>query len=265
VKGVGEDRHDAELSRDGKADSRSKEAVTVDDVVFSYQRAARPEGTYAFLFDPVASIEAVDDKHVRFTLKEPYSPLLSSVSIFAASVVHKATYEADPEKFGISPVCSGAFKVDEYKRGSHTTLSRNDHYWGKDTAGRSLPYLDKIEMRYVPESNARVLGLINGDFDVISTVPFNQAAAVKALPGVSLEVQPMYRLDYIYLNHAKAPIDNMKVRQALNHAANREAILQTVYFGFGEIPNSSSTKSKNSERRSFPRSRASRHKRPPIR
>lgn len=214
------------------------EPVTVDDVVFSYQTAARPDGTYAFLFDPVASIEAAGDKAVRFTLKEPYSPLLSSVSIFAASVVHKATYEADPEKFGVSPVCSGAFKVDEYKRGSHTILSRNEHYWGKDEAGNALPYLDKIEMRYVPESNARVLGLINGDFDVISTVPFNQAAAVKALPGVTLEVQPMYRLDYIYLNHAKAPIDNKQVRLAMNHAANRDAILQTVYFGFGEIPNS---------------------------
>ncbi len=212
--------------------------VTVEDVVFSYQTAARPDGTYAFLFDPVASIEAADDKHVRFTLKEPYSPLLSSVSIFAASVVHKASYEADPDKFGVSPVCSGAFKVDEYKRGSHTILSRNEHYWGKDDGGRQLPYLDKIEMRYVPESNARVLGLINGDFDVISTVPFNQASAVKALPGVNLEVQPMYRLDYIYLNHAKAPIDDKNVRLAMNYAANRDAILQTVYFGFGEIPNS---------------------------
>ena len=214
------------------------EPVTVEDVVFSYQKAARSDGTYGFLFGPVASIEAVDGEHVRFTLKEPYSPLISSISIFAASVVHKATYEADPDKFGISPVCSGAFKVDEYKRGSHLILSRNEHYWGKDTDGRSLPYLDGVEMRYVPESNVRVLGLINGDFDVISTVPFNQVAAVKALPGVALEVQPMYRLDYIYLNHSKAPIDDKNIRLALNHAANREAIMQTVYFGHGEIPNS---------------------------
>ena len=212
--------------------------VTVEDVVFSYKTSARPDGTYAFLFDPVKSIEAVDDKHVRFTLKEPYSPLLSAVSIFAASVVHKKTYEADRDKFGVSPVCSGAFKVDEYKRGSHVVLSRNEHYWGKDEAGRQLPYLDKVEMRYVPESNARVLGLINGDFDVISTVPFNQAASVEVLPGVNLEVQPMYRLDYIYLNHAKAPIDDKNVRLAMNYAANRQAILQTVYFGYGEIPNS---------------------------
>lgn len=214
------------------------EPVTVEDVVFSYQTAARPEGTYAFLFEPVASIEAVDDRHVRFTLKEPYSPLLSAVSIFAASVVHKDTYEADPEKFGGAPMCSGAFAVEEYARGSHVTLVANEHYWRKDAEGAQLPHLDRIEMRYVPESNARVLGLINGDFDVISTVPFNQAAAVTALPDVTLEVRPVYRLDYIYLNHGKAPIDDKNIRLALNHAANREAIMQTVYFGYGEIPNS---------------------------
>lgn len=214
------------------------DSVTVEDVVFSYQKAAQPDGTYGFLFGPVDSIEAVDDNHVRFILKEPYAPLLSAVSIFAASVVDKESYEADPDAFGQKPVCSGAFKVDEYKRGSHLRLSRNEHYWGKDESGNQQPYLDTVEMRYVPESNARVLGLINGDFDVISTVPFNQAAAVKALPNVTLEVQPMYRLDYIYLNHAKAPLDNKDIRLALNHAANRQAILQTVYFGYGEIPNS---------------------------
>jgi peptide/nickel transport system substrate-binding protein len=212
--------------------------VTVEDVVFSYQKAARPDGTYAFLFEPVESIEAVDDQQVRFTLKEAYTPLLSAVSIFAASVVDQESYEADPERFGIEPVCSGAFKVEEYSRGSHVTLAPNEHYWRKDEQGRQLPYLERVELRYVPESNARVLGLINGDFDVIGTVPFNQAAMVESLPDVTLEVQPIYRLDYVYLNHAKPPIDDRNIRLALNHASNREAILQTVYFGYGEIPNS---------------------------
>jgi peptide/nickel transport system substrate-binding protein len=214
------------------------ERVTVEDVVFSYEKAARPDGTYAFLFEPVGSIEAADERHVRFTLEEPYAPLLSAVSIFAASVVHQESYEADPERFGIEPVCSGAFKVEEYSRGSHVTLVPNEHYWRKDDAGRQLPYLERVELRYVPESNARVLGLINGDFNVIGTVPFNQAAMVETLPDVTLEVQPIYRLDYVYLNHAKPPIDDRDIRLALNHAANREAILQTVYFGYGEIPNS---------------------------
>ena len=80
--------------------------------------------------------------------------------------------------------------------------------------GKPLPYLDKVVLKYVPESNSRVLGLQNGDFDAIIAVPLNQAASVKALDGVTLEVTPGYRLDYVYLNHAKKPIDDKRIRLA---------------------------------------------------
>ena len=66
----------------------------------------------------------------------------------------------------------------------------------------------------------------------------NQANSVKGMEGITLEVQPSYRLDYVYLNHAKKPFDDKRIRLALNYAANREAIMKAVYFGFGEIPNS---------------------------
>jgi peptide/nickel transport system substrate-binding protein len=95
-----------------------------------------------------------------------------------------------------------------------------------------------VILKYVPESNSRVLGLQNGDFDAILAVPLNQAAQVKTMDGVSLEVSPSYRLDYVYLNHAKKPLDDKRIRLALTYAANREAILKAVFFGYGEIPNS---------------------------
>jgi peptide/nickel transport system substrate-binding protein len=93
-------------------------------------------------------------------------------------------------------------------------------------------------MLFVPESNTRVLGLKNGDYDAISTVGFNQAKSLEAGGDLVLEAQPIFRLDYVYLNHSKKPLDNKKIRLALNYAANREAILKAVYFGFGELPNS---------------------------
>ena len=69
-------------------------------------------------------------------------------------------------------------------------------------------------------------------------MPLNQAASVKAMDGVTLEVSPSYRLDYVYLNHAKKPIDDKRIRLALNYAANRDAIMKAVFFGYGEKPNS---------------------------
>lgn len=212
--------------------------VTAEDVVFSLQTAGGPSAVFAFGFEPVDSIEAIDGDHVRITLKRPYTPLLSILSLFAAGIVEKASYEADPEAFGQKPVCAGPFQVEEYNRGSRVVLTRNPHYWDNGVDGQPLPYLDRVEMLYIPESNSRVLGLRNGDYDVIQTVPFNQARSLEGGSGITLEVQPIFRLDYVYLNHAKAPLDKKEIRLALNYAANREAILKVVYFGFGELPNS---------------------------
>lgn len=214
------------------------EPVTADDVVFSLQTAAGPTAAYAFGFDPVERFEKVDDQHVRIVLKRPYTPLLSVLSLFAAGIVDKESYEADTDGFGQKPVCAGPFQVEEYVRGSRVVLTPNPHYWGKGEDGQPLPYLDRVEMLYVPESNARVLGLQNGDYDVIQTVPFNQAKQMEGGSDLVLEVQPIFRLDYVYLNHSKPPLDNKDIRLALNYAANREAILNAVYFGYGELPNS---------------------------
>ena len=212
--------------------------VTVDDVVFSLQSLADPKRSMSFILKPVKSVEAVDDKRVKVTLSEPYAPMLSAVSVYASGIVHKKTYEASPEKFGSAPMCAGPFAVESYERGSKVVLVRNPNYWDIAPDGKPYPYLDKIEMQYVPESNTRVLGLKNGDYDAISTVSFNQAKSLEAGGDLVLEAQPIFRLDYVYLNHAKKPLDNKNIRLALNYAANREAILKAVYFGFGQLPNS---------------------------
>jgi peptide/nickel transport system substrate-binding protein len=212
--------------------------VTVDDAVFSLRKVADPQASYGFAFEPVKSIDKVDDSHLRISLKTPYTTLLSVVSLFSSSIVSKADYEKDPTAFGVKPVCTGPFKVESYERGSQVVLVPNENYWQMGEDGKPLPYLDKVVLKYVPESNSRVLGLRNGDFNVILAVPLNQAASVKGIDGVTLEVTPGYRLDYVYLNHAKKPIDDKRIRLAMNYAANREAILKTVFFGYGEIPNS---------------------------
>ncbi|MEI7600965.1 MAG: ABC transporter substrate-binding protein [Aestuariivirga sp.] len=212
--------------------------VTVDDVVFTLKTLSDPSKFLAFVLKPVKNITVVDDKHVKVELKEPYAPLLAALSAYAASIVNKKAYEASPEKFGTSPVCAGPFMVESYERGSAVVLKANPYYWDKGADGKPLPYLDGVELKYVPESNSRVLGLRNGDYDMISTVAFNQAKALQSDSNLVVESTPIFRLDYVYLNHQKKPLDNKDFRLALNYAADREAILKAVYFGYGEVPNS---------------------------
>src|SRR5262245_16207279 len=223
--------------RDGLKFSDGK-PVTAEDVRFSLGKVMDPSAAYGFAFEPVASVDAVDQQTVKITLKQPYTPILSALSLFSASIVEKAAYEAGPEAFGTKPVCTGPFMVDSYERGSQLVLVPNPNYWGKGEDGKPLPYVDKVVLRYMPDSNSRVLGLKNGDIDAAVALPLNQAASVKATDGLSLEVSPSYRLDYVYLNHAKKPFDDKRIRLALNYATNHDALMKAVYFGFGEVPNS---------------------------
>jgi peptide/nickel transport system substrate-binding protein len=214
------------------------EPVTTDDVVFTLETLRDPSKYLAFVLKPVKAVTAVDDHHIKIELSEPYAPLLSALSAYAASIVNKKAYQADAEKFGSAPVCAGAFMVESYERGSTVVLKANPYYWDMGADGKPLPYLEGVELRYVPESNSRVLGLRNGDYDVISTVAYNQAKSLEGDSSLAVESTPIFRLDYVYLNHQKKPLDNRDLRLALNYAADREAILKAVYFGYGEVPNS---------------------------
>lgn len=223
--------------RDGVMFSDGK-PMTADDVIFSINKQMDPSSSFGFAFAPVKTLERTDDKHITITLKEPYVPILSALSLYAASIVEKAAYEASAETFGIKPVCTGPFTVETYERGSQVVLAANPKYWAKAEDGKSLPYLDKIVMKYMPDGNSRVLGLKNGDLNVALQLPLSQAASVKATEGLALETAPSYALDYVYLNHSKKPFDDKRIRLALNYATNHDALMKAVYFGYGEVPNS---------------------------
>ena len=228
-----------DISKDGltytfhlrEATHGNGDPVTASDAHFSITKISDPNTAYGFVFDPVETMEVLDSRTLRIKLKHKYSPLASGISLFSAAVVSQKAYEADPEAFGENPTCSGAFLVESFKRGDRLVLVANENHWD----GR--PYLDRVEMLYIPEGNARVIGLKSGDYDVITGVPYSQAKAIGSTAGLNLEVQTIFKLDYVYLNHDAAPINNKDIRLALNYAANREAIMKAVYFGYGEIPN----------------------------
>ncbi len=210
--------------------------VTADDVVFSLGRAQ--VGSYAFIFEPLDTIEALDASTVQVTLKRPYTPFLSVAALFQASIVPKDVFEADPEAFGDNPIGSGPFMLEEFSRSEQVVLVPNPNYWELGADCNPLPYLDKVTLLFIPDSNSRVLGFRNNDYDVIQSVPPNEAQNIQSTDGVTLEVAPFYGLAYVYFNHQKPLLSNESFRLALNYAVDRQVILDLVYFGYGEIPNS---------------------------
>ncbi len=234
-----------EISPDGKEytfnlrDAKFSDGspVTAEDVVFSLTNA-KTSGAYGFIYGPMDKVEKVDDKTVKVTLTAPYAPFLSVASLFTGGIVSKAAYEKDKDAFSKAPVASGPFMVQEYTRGDKFVLVPNPNYWELGVDCQPLPYLNKVTVKYIPENTSRLLGFQNGDFDVMQGVPAQQADTVKAMPDTTLHVAPIFALSYIYLNHAKPPLDKKEFRLALNYAIDRQTIIEKIGFGYGELANS---------------------------
>ncbi len=170
--------------------------------------------------------EAGDDE-VVVTLSRPNPALLESLSLFAASIVPRETYRRlGARRFAVAPVGSGAFVVDSLAEGRELRLRRNPGYWRT-----GQPYLDGVTMRFLPDDNARILDVTSGQADVAEAIPYSQIAALSAKPNIEVETSVTTGIDHVYLNTTRAPLDDVRVRQALAYATPVEQIVRTVYFG----------------------------------
>jgi peptide/nickel transport system substrate-binding protein len=207
--------------------------MTADDVAFSIQRAVDPKkSAYSFLFGPVDQVRKVDDATVEISLKQPFAPLLENLNVFPASIVPKKVVEADPDGFAQNPVGTGPFALKEFKKGQQTHLVRNEQYWKE---GR--PFLDEVIIPYVTDDNTRILKLQAGEIDAAVNIPYAQIEQIDAGDETDVQIEDLYKFEGIWLNNAKEPLDDLKVRQALNHATDKEAIIQSVLFGNAEVAN----------------------------
>lgn len=208
--------------------------VKASDVVFSLMRARDDEKSpLRAMFAPMDKAEAPDDRTVVITLKGPNAPFMSTLAMFAASIVPESAVKAMGENFGEHPIGSGAFMLKEWRRGDRVILERNPYYWEK-----GLPKLDGIEWIYVPNDNTRMLKLQGGEADAATFVPWNQIKELQADPRLQVQLDKSTRLDHILINHARPPLDNKRVRQALAMAIDQKAIVDVVTFGYGTVANS---------------------------
>ena len=200
--------------------------LTADDVVFSLARAVDQKSSWGFLFSPVKSVTKVDDETVRFQMTEPFAPLLTALSTFAASIYSKANFEKWGVQAGNHPMGTGAFALKNWNRGREVVLVRNPNYW---QGGK--PYLDSVVFRDVGDDNARTVQLASGDLGLIANVPANQVNQITSAGNVVFRV-PGTMIGFIELNHKVPPLNDRGARCALAYALDRESIAKVVYMGF---------------------------------
>lgn len=186
---------------------------------------------YAFLLFPrVTTIDVVDEYTVRLKLDKPFAPLIAHLTHnFVAIVSPKQIAELPEGKDILEPVGTGPFKFDKWVRGDYVRLVRNDDYWG-DKA-----YLDSVVFKVIPSDATRLVLLETGQLHAMMRVPPLDAPRVAATPGLELLKIPSVRTIYIGFNNQRAPWTDVRVRQAVNYAVDKEAIVKEILGGVGGV------------------------------
>ena len=204
--------------------------MTAEDVKYSFERIM-DENTASHIrsyFADVASIEAVGDYEVKFTLNKPQATFLSNLTHGSAVVVPKETVEANGD-LQQNADGTGAFKLQQWVPDNNVTLVKNEDYHVEGE-----PKAAKLAFYTMTEESARLSAIRTGEID-FTTI---SAKSTKLLENnEDLSIIPYQSLEYSYVgfNNAKAPLDNEKVRQALSLATDRQEILDIVWSGEGLI------------------------------
>mgnify|MGYP003382323037 CR=1 FL=1 len=209
--------------------------VTSGDVAYSLTRIRDSElSLWSDSYKIIKDMQTPDSSTLVITLGGPSAPFLSTLAMPGASIVSKAAMESmGEEAFAEKPVGSGAFMVDEWRRGDRVILKKNPNYWEADKVS-----LDGVEWRSIPDDNTRMLAVQAGELDAAIYVPFSRVAELKTDANLSLVVDPSTREDHLLLNHAHPFLDNVKVREAIDYAIDKQAIVEAVTFNLGEVANS---------------------------
>lgn len=200
--------------------------LTADAVVTSFERLVaedRDTSASAYFKPIVADVEATGELQVTFTLNEPFAPFLNTLAHAAGHIMSPAAIEAYGDEAGQNPVGTGPYSFVEWVRGERLVLERNDDYFD------GTPPLAGIEYRIVPEASTRVALLETGEADVILRVSPDEAARLEGAEGIALKTTPTARSMFVAINLTRAPFDDARVRQAINHAVDVRGIIDALF------------------------------------
>jgi len=199
-------------------------------VKFNFDRIRNPDNKLKrySLFKVIKQVDVIDDSTVRFTLSEPFGAMIATFAHPAGAISSPTAIKKYGADYGKHPVGTGPYQFVDWVPGDHITMVKNPDYWDKNNG----PKVDKIIVKPVPEDGTRIAMLQKGDAQFINNVPYPQAATVKDNKDLTLVETPSIYTYWVAMNTQKKPFDNVKVRQALNYAIDKESIIKSVLSGY---------------------------------
>ena len=189
-----------------------------------------------FMTSAIASVEAVDDLTVKFTMKNPDPNLLSNMASSFMGIPSPKAYDAAGDSYGITTaVGSGPFKLESFTVGQETVLVANEAYaWASDlSVNQGPPLIKKLTIREIAEDSTAFLELSTGGVDMLMSVPTDFLPRLEAAENVTVGQLPGTGIFYMPINTSVTPFDDIKVREAAALAINQKEILENIFGGIG--------------------------------
>lgn len=207
-----------------RADVRFHDGVslTAADVVYTFETILDPQlrAPQRTLYVPIDSIEAVDDRTVRFTLHEPFAPFLSYLDM---GIVPRHLAEAG-HNLGSMPVGSGPYRLRRWEKGSRVRLEANPDHWA------GVPTVTRIDVVLVPDNTARAQAFEAGDLDLIqSPLAPQDIKRLAADPGFQNSMQPGLAITYLNFNTKSPHLRDPMMRRAISMLVDQETIVTQIY------------------------------------
>ena len=200
-------------------------------VKYNIERLQDPEvgAPRASTADMITNIEVISEYEVAISTDEPYGPMLGQMSNYNMSMMSPTALETYGTDISLHPCGTGALMIKEWVPGSSLVMTKYDDYWGEKST------IDNLTFRFVSEDSSRVMMLQSGDAD-IAPVSAAQISQIESDPNVEIEVETGYRTIYLGMNTSRAPFDDVRVRQAVAYAIDKQSIIDNVLEGYAEYP-----------------------------
>ncbi len=218
-----------------------------DDVIFSFERQRLADhpyngvsgGTWEYfggmsMGDLIKEIVKVDDHTIKFVLNRPEAPMVSNLAMDFASILSAEYADAmmaagTPEMLNQAPLGTGPFSFVAYQKDAVVRYAAHPDYW------KGASPLDSLVFAITPDASVRYQKLKAGECHVVPYPNPADVAAMKADADVVIQEQEGLNVGYLAYNTQVAPFDNPKVRKALNMAIDKQAIIDVVFQGSGQI------------------------------
>lgn len=202
---------------------------TAADVVSSFNRIASDDKlaskqrTYV---SNVKSVIQINDSKVRFILKQPDAAFLRILATVVYITPKGAVEKVGNVAYGKNPIGTGPFKFSSWKQGDSVVLESNCNYWG------NKPIPSKVEFRFISEPATQISSLQSGEIDIAIRISPDLANGLKASKDVSVQTVEGNQTVWVSLNTLAGPLSDVRVRQALNYAVDKDAIARQLLHGY---------------------------------